>query len=720
MVELIVTEKPAQAQKIAEALADTKAIKKTKNAVSYYELTHNKKKILVGCAVGHLFGLAKSDNAKKGYPTFDIEWKSKADIDKGAAYTRKYINVLKSLSKKADTFTVGTDFDVEGSVIGHNVIKYICGQTDARRMKFSTLTKPELISAYEKATKHLDFPQVHAGDTRHHLDWFYGINLSNALMKSIKSATDRFRLMSTGRVQGPTLKVIVKKEEEIKRFKPETYWEIYLDGSIKKEKIEAHHRKGKFKKKTDVTAVLKKTKGKKAIIDQITKREQNVKPPTPFDLTSLQMEAYKTCRITPKDTSKLAQDLYTAGLISYPRTSSQKLPKDIGYKKILEALSKKKEFENDCKKLLLLPKLIPHEGKKKDPAHPAIYPTGEIAGLTGKGKKLYTLITRRFFAVFGEPAKKENTIVVIDVNSEKFSLSGSRIVEQGWYELYGEFAKQKEQMLPILEKGDEVKVKKIRDEEKETQPPKRYSPASIIKEMENLGIGTKSTRAMIVEALYQRKYIDGVQLAATPLGITLIHTLEKYSPDIIDEDLTKELEEDMQAIRDKKKTKKEVIEKAKKSIIKIMKDFKEHEKKIGTALGKATEGEDDFGPCPKCKKGTLKKRMGRFGPFVACDRYEEGCKTTFGIPKGCLVKATDKICEECKHPIILIIRKGKRPQELCINKECPSKKITLKLEGTDCPKCKKGKLVLRKGIYGSFFACENYPKCKYTVSEKKS
>ncbi len=719
MVELIITEKPAQAQKIATALADTKAIKTTKNKVSYYELKHKGKKILVGCAVGHLFGLAKSKNAKKGYPTFDIEWKPKYEIDKGAGYTKRYVKVLEQLSKKADKFIVATDYDVEGSVIGYNVLKYICKQKDGKRMKFSTLTKDELIESYKKATKHLDFPQIHAGQARHTLDWFYGINISNALMTSIKNATKRFRLMSTGRVQGPTLKIIVKREEEISKFKPKKYWEISLEGKLNKTKISAKHKKGKFTKEAEAKKALKNTKGKKAIVENIKSSERLIQPPTPFDLTSLQIEAYGKANISPKETSKIAQDLYTSGLISYPRTSSQKLPTSIGYKKILKKLSKKKAFTKLCEGLLKKKKLVPNEGKKEDSAHPAIYPTGDLANLSGNSLKLYNLITRRFLSVFGDPAKKEITTVTIGINKEKFKLSGSRILEQGWYELYGEFSKSKEQLLPKIEKDDEVKSKTIKSEEKETLPPKRYTPASIIKEMENLGLGTKATRAMMVDALYQRKYIDGTKLEATPLGITLIHTLEKYSPEIIDEHLTREIEDDMQAIREKKNTRDKVIAKTKKSLIKILKQFKDHEIKVGKALSKSTGGEDIIGDCPKCKKGKLRLRFGRFGPFIACDRYKEGCKNTFGVPRGNLVKKTDKICEECKHPKILLIRKGKRPQELCINKECPTKKPTVNLEGEKCPKCEDGKLVLKKGIYGAFFACENYPKCKHIANQEK-
>jgi len=235
MVELIITEKPTAAGKIATALADTTPIKHTKGKAVYYEITHNKKKIYVGCAVGHLFGLAEEKKSTwSNYPTFDISWHPKFEIEKNSAYTKAYLSLLKQLGKKSDTLTVATDYDTEGAVIGYTVVKYGLGKDNAQRMKFSTLTKDELIESYKKANKKLDFGMIDAGVTRHNLDWFYGINLTKALTMAIKNAHGYFRILSTGRVQGPTLKIISQREEEIKKFVPEKYWEIYLDGLYKK------------------------------------------------------------------------------------------------------------------------------------------------------------------------------------------------------------------------------------------------------------------------------------------------------------------------------------------------------------------------------------------------------------------------------------------------------------------------------------------------------
>tara|TARA_Y100000310_G_scaffold339460_1_gene432153 strand:+ start:2327 stop:4399 length:2073 start_codon:yes stop_codon:yes gene_type:complete len=675
MTELIITEKPQAALKIATAISDKKPIKHTKGRAVYYEIQHKGKKIYVGCAVGHLFGLTEEVKSKwSDYPTFDITWKPKYEIEKGSAYIKAYLSTLKYLGKKVDIITVATDYDIEGAVIGYTAVKYGLGKEDARRMKFSTLTKDELIKSYDGAQKNLDFGMIDAGIARHHLDWFYGINLTKALSMSLKSASNYFQVLSTGRVQGPTLKIIVKREEEIQKFIPETYWEIYLDGLYKKYKILAKYKGDKFSDNKKVKEILKKTEGKQAKISEIKKTTSNQLPPFPFDLTSLQTEFFRHYKVSPKDTSNLAQELYISGLISYPRTSSQKLPLSIGYEKIIKKLQKQKEYSSSCESLLKI-KLKPNEGKKKDPAHPAIYPTGEPANLSGRQAKLYDLIVRRFLAVFGKPAKRQTVSISIDVNKEIFKLTGTTTIDPGWHTLYGKYAKFKEEELPEMNKGEEIKVKKIFDEEKETQPPKRYSQASIIKELEKKNLGTKSTRALILDTLYERNYIQNQPIEATKLGINLIKTLKKYSPEIIDEKLTKEIEEDMEKIRSKKLKKETLIKNVKKILEKILTNFKQNESKIGKELAEAAketkQKANEVGTCMICKKGKLriiysKKTRKR---FVACDAYPK-CKTTYGLPQQGLIKPVDKLCKHDNFPQVNIIRKGKRPWILCLNPDC--------------------------------------------------
>ncbi len=733
MVELIITEKPNAAKKIAEALADGKPIKREINKVPYYEVTHGNKDLLIGCAVGHLYGL-KQKEKKVVLPIFDIEWIPTSDISKASEFSKKYLNVLKKLAKMADEFTVATDYDIEGEVIGLNVIRFACKQKDAKRMKFSTLTKDELVESYEHAQKTLDWGQANAGETRHILDWYYGINVSRALTKAI-GTTGGFKLMSTGRVQGPALKLIVDKEKDIKAFVPEPYWMLSLNGKVKDNDIEAWHEKDKIFDKKIAEEILQKIKDeKKGKVDDIETKKFTQEPPVPFDLTSMQIEAYRTLRISPKRTLELAQDLYTGGYISYPRTSSQQLPESIGYKKILNGLSKSSKYKESVDLLMKKGNLKPNNGKKTDPAHPAIYPTGIVPKLEEEKLRLYDLIVRRFLATFGFPATRQTVKAKINVKEEIFITKGTTTVDKGWHVLYGKYADFKEEELPPMKKGDDVDIEKIAKHNKETTPPKRYTESSIIKELEKRNLGTKATRASIIDTLFQRGYVDGKAIEATELGIRTSDTLEKHSPRLVDEQLTRHFENEMDMIRENTKTKEDVIDEAKIIVKELVEQFKKEEKDIGKELLAANRETVNVmtyvGKCPNCKEGSLSIRRGKFGPFIACDKYPD-CKTIYSLPMG-LTKPTKNLCEHCGLPKVLIIKKRKRPQEVCIDPKCKGKMAghteeqLKEMEHIEkgkiekpCPKCKDGKMVVRKSIYGAFLGCNNYPKCRYTEKYEK-
>ena len=734
MYELIITEKPAAAKKIAESLADGKAIKEVFQGVAYYKVTHGKKDIVVACAVGHLFGLAEKEKKGWRFPVFEIEWRPVSE-NKGAAFTKKYLNTIKKLAKGANEFTVACDYDQEGEVIGLNIVRYVCNKKDAYRMKFSTLTQPDLIEAYEKKSKHIDWGQAESGEARHFLDWYNGINYSRALTSAIKS-TGAFKIMSTGRVQGPALKIIVDREKEIRAFKPTPFWEIRMVAESSDKQIEAWHSEDKFWDKSKADKVIKKTEGQKtAIVAKTDKKQFNQIAPVPFDLTTLQVEAYRCFNIPPKETLEIAQELYTAGFISYPRTSSQQLPEAIGYKKIIKDLSMQKNYSNLAKLLLKKAKLLPNNGKKTDPAHPALYPTGIPAdGLEAKEEKIYDLIVKRFFATFAEPAVRETMTVDLDCSLEIFIAKGTRTIEKGWHIFYAPYVQLEELELPALKEKDKVNVKKIELQSKETQPPRRYTPASIIKELEKRNLGTKATRSEIVETLFHRGYVQGKAIEATELGISTIETLQKYCPKIIDEELTKHFEDEMESIREDTGKKQKILEDAKEAITKILVDFKKHQKEIGAELQKANRETQDemsmLGQCPVCKEGNLMMRRGKFGSFAACNKYPD-CKTIFSIPKNALIKPAKKICEVCTYPKVLAIKKGKQPHEFCLNPKCPSKNV----EGDagieakaiakgeikrKCPKCNEGDVVLRSSIYGKFYGCSKYPKCRFTEKLNQS
>ncbi len=735
MYELIITEKPNAAKRIAESLADGKPVKESINGVPYYKVTHGNKDIVVACAVGHLYGLA--EKKKKGwiFPVFDIEWKPLSEVSKSAAFSKKYLNTIKKLTKNAKEFTVATDYDQEGEVIGLNVIRFACNQKDAYRMKFSTLTKDELRESYKNKSKHLDWGQAEAGETRHSLDWINGVNYSRALTAAIKS-TGAFKLMSTGRVQGPALKIIVDREREIKSFVPMPFWQIELTGEHNGQTITAKHKEDKFWEKEKAEQVIKKTKNQKeAKADKIERRQFNQMAPFPFDLTSLQIEAYRCFNISPKETLNIAQELYTSGFISYPRTSSQQLPASLGYERILNDLVKQKQYSDLVRLLLKTSNLTPNNGRKTDPAHPAIFPTGiNPKGLKEREARIYDLIVKRFFATFAESAVRETMLIDINCNEEIFIAKGTRTIEKGWHVFYAPYVQLEEIELPNLKQNEKIKVKKIELLSKETQPAKRYTPASIIKELEKRNLGTKATRSEIIDTLFHRGYVQGKAIEATNLGISTIETLEKYCPKIIDEELTRHFEIEIEKIRERMQEKEKLLEDAREAITKIIADFKKHQKEIGTELSKAnraTQDEMDFiGICPVCKEGNITIRRGRFGNFAACNKYPD-CKTIFSLPKNAFIKPARKNCEVCGFPKVLAIKKARQPLEFCLNPKCPSKNV----EGEagiqakaiakgevkrKCPKCKEGDIVLRSSIYGRFYGCSRYPKCRYTEKLKNN
>jgi len=662
--ELVITEKPQAALKIANALG--KSVQKNINKIPFYEVNRDGEKIVVACAVGHLFTLSQNVSGSS-VPIFDISWVPNYLVRK-KDFTKRYHDALLKLAKDAGSLTVATDFDIEGEVIGLNVVRFICGQKDANRMKFSTLTNDELNNAYEKKLKHISWGQAIAGETRHYLDWFYGINLSRALMNAIKS-TGKFKIMSIGRVQGPALNLIVNRERKIQAFEPEPYWQAFItvdDGILG---LELKYIKDIFNK--DELKKFENLVGKKAFCET-KKTEKKLPPNPPFNLTNLQTEVYKFYGLNPSRTLQIAQGLYLAGLISYPRTSSQKLPSSVGYKDILKKLAKEFGVEK------LITKDKPIEGKKTDPAHPSIYPTGNKQMLSGDDEKIYNLIVKRFLALFCDDAIIDDKTVSAVVDDLKFKTKGQVIRKKSWLEFYP--SKMKEEKIPDVE--GEKDILKSRTEHKMTQPPKRYSPASIISELEKRNLGTKATRSSILETLYDRGYIKNQSVEATPLGISLIETLEKYSPIIIDEKLTRSFEDKMESIIEAKKgyleKEQNIIDSAKKTIINIAIDFEKKEKEIGKDLLNANldyieqqKIENRLRKCPVCEKGNLaitySKKTRRH--FIACDAYPE-CKTTYSLPPNGVIKKTDKICEECGFPKLMRLSKGRRPWIFCFNPKC--------------------------------------------------
>ena len=410
----------------------------------------------------------------------------------------------------------------------------------------------------------LDFALVQAGLARHEIDWLYGINLSRALTLAVKNNSGLYATISTGRVQGPTLKFLEDREKAINNFVPTPYWTIKAKINIKGAVFDFDYEKI-LENKLEATAVMDSCKTREGIIEKVDVKEFGQNPPFPFDLGALQGEAYKIFRYTPMRTSSIAQHLYINALISYPRTSSQKLPPSIGYTQILRKLGKAPSYSKQAAKLLSKPNLKPHEGEKADSAHPAIYPTGNLPEkpLGVPERNILDLVVRRFLAVFGDPAIRQTLQVTVDINGNRFGFSATRTLSEGWLEFYKPYAEFKDAAFPAVMEGQLVEVKRVVLKDNFTKPPARYNPRSLLMKMEKEEIGTKATRAGIIQTLFERKYLSGTtNLAVSDLGSGVIEILEKFCPTVISPELTRHLEVEMNQIQEGTQTQQAVLQSA--------------------------------------------------------------------------------------------------------------------------------------------------------------
>lgn len=671
MTTLLVAEKPKVAQRLADALGDDYETEKNRG-VKNYVLDTQYGEVIIAPAVGHIFTLEQKDG-EWTYPVFDVEWVPSHTSDDGADYMEKYYHNLKDQGEKADAYINGCDFDIEGSTIGFNVIALACNGTpeQIQRMKFSTLTTSDLRDAFDDLNE-FDRGQTEAGLTRHILDWYYGINISRALMLAVKSQ-DRYKALSTGRVQGPALKLLADREREIQAFEPDPYWQLVLH--VKG--VEAYHAEDRFWDEAAADDAMETCAGEDAAVTGIDRNRYKHNVPAPFNLTDLQRAAQRQFGISPKQTQQIAQSLYEESLISYPRTESQKLPAKIGYSTILQKLKQQSDYTESAETVLAMDDMYPKQGKKKDEAHPAIYPTGlEPSGLNKREQKLYDLIVKRFFAVFGEAAVRESVTVTFTVAGHDYTVGGKRTLERNWFDLYEPYVTVDEFELPRVEEGETLPVDEIEKLSKETQPPNRYSQSSLITELEKRDLGTKATRADIIESLYNRNYIDGGSIEVTDIGMAVIEALEDHCAAILSEELTRQFEQDMEDIRHGERQRDEVLGDVKETLTEILEQFREEQDAIGKtlvdAIDETRKKERRLGPCDQCDDGIMRIIKTNNGRFVGCTEYPD-CENTYPLPGYGKIEGIDEVCDECHTPKIKVIRKGKRPFDMCLDPDCPTK-----------------------------------------------
>jgi len=597
---LIIAEKPKAAAKIAEALGGGRRC--SRFGVPYWVLRIDGGVYVVAPAAGHLYGLYTDEN---GFPVFTYKWVP-LDVAEGARHVRKFIALLAYLAKSATRFINACDYDIEGSVIGYLIIRFLGDIRRAYRMKFSALTPAEIRRAFRRLTP-LDWDMIEAGLARHELDWLWGVNVSRALMHAVKNATGRWVVLSAGRVQSPTLVEVVRLETRRRLHVPLPRFRV----SVRLSKLNIEVTLATVDKMVEAERILKlvKTRGY-ARVANVTRRVERRQPPPPFNLSDLQMEAARIYGYSPAFTQEVAEQLYLEGLISYPRTNSQKLPPTLDYKAVLDGLASNPTYTRLVRLLYQETRgvLRPVQGPKDDPAHPAIYPTGERPRrkLNRAEERIYDLIVRRFLAAFAKPALVEHTIATLDFGVARVRLSGLRVVEEGWMKYY-HFARPRDSIVP-LETGEILKVLDASVETVYTEPPEAYTKAKLVKWMERVGIGTEATRARIVETLFERGYLklSSGKITVTDLGFAVAEILERFFPKLTSVEMTREFEQLLEDIRRGRRTRREVIEEAKRILRSLLEEYKRSAmREAGIELAKSLGLVKPRSRCAVCHREAL-------------------------------------------------------------------------------------------------------------------
>ncbi|HEW64061.1 DNA topoisomerase I [Fervidicoccus fontis] len=580
---LIISEKPKAAKAIAEALS-YKPISCKDNNITYYVINNNEKTTVIASTAGHLFTLSTNS---KDYPVFDYEWVPRWLVEKGAFHLKKYYYLLSKLSKRASEYVNACDYDIEGSVIGYMIIKLLGNETKGKRMKFSTLTKEELLNSFKKIGP-FDYDMIEAGICRHELDWIWGINTSRALMHIYKQASGKNIVLSSGRVQSPALIEVFDRYIEERSFFSPPKFQLTAVFSKDSYKFSSSHISSPFEYKKDAEEAKKRALNvKRGNVSDIKEEKERIPPPPPFNLSDLQYEASRIYGFSPSYTQKIAEDLYLDVLISYPRTNSQKLPPSIPHKNILENLSVLKEYEKQIEEVKKRnPSYIPRQGRKEDPAHPAIYPTGKIPkDLKGDKLKLYDLIVRKYISTFMDDLVLIKRRVKINVGErDVFETNGTIIESKGWFKAYKFYTIEK--AIPSLKLNDIVSIESIKIASYYPSKPKLHTKTSLLKWMESQNIGTEATRAQIIETLFKRGYLKSTSkgIIPTKLGIAVSLALKKYVSELTDVSLTRSFEVRLQEIRENKKSRSDVVKEAREVMSKIISQMKAQNEKIGKEL----------------------------------------------------------------------------------------------------------------------------------------
>ena len=655
----------------------------------------------------------------KGWKIASLPYLVWAPIEKTPA-EKGIIRSLKNLAKKADSVVIGTDFDREGELIGSDALRQIrevAPDVPVSRARYSAFTKAEIDHAFNNLVE-LDQDLADAGESRQYIDLIWGAVLTRYLTTARFSGFGNTR--SAGRVQTPTLALVVERERERMAFKPEDYWVIFGEASHgEDDPFKVSHTTARFWDKDAADAAYANVaQAKEARVTAVERKSRTQRPPAPFNTTSLQAAAAAE-GISPARAMRLAESLYMDGLISYPRVDNTVYPSSLDLKDCVRTISKVPQYAPTCKALLSQPKLTATRGKQETTDHPPIYPTGaaDPEKLQPAAWKLYNLIARRFLATLMGPATIEGTKVTFDVNGEPFQASGNVLANPGFRSIYP-YGLKKDDQLPELHEGDVCDVEKMDLLAKQTEPPARYSQGKLIQEMEKRGLGTKSTRASIIDTLYQRKYLKNDPCEPSQLGMAIIDALNTYAPRITTPEMTSELEDDMTKVAEGTDTQTQVVTHSRALLAGMMDGLIEHTEDLSEAIADAVTADAKIGVCPKCGRDLVVKTSAKTrGSFAGCMGWPD-CDVTYPLPQGRIeaLEGEAAVCPNCGAPRIKVQPFRQKAYETCINPACPTNREP-DVEVGVCHACaeagRTGKLIAHKSERTGkrFIRCTNYDDC---------
>ncbi|MEL7646879.1 MAG: type I DNA topoisomerase [Sedimentibacter sp.] len=694
MNNLLIVESPAKAKTIGKFLGKNYTVK---------------------ASVGHVRDLPKSKlgiDVENNFEPNYITIRGKGDV----------IKELKKEAKKADNVFLATDPDREGEAISWHLAKILnLDESKEIRIEFNEITK-DAIKKASKNPRKINLDLVDAQQARRVLDRLVGYNISPLLWKKIEKG------LSAGRVQSVALKLVIDREREIMDFVPEEYWTLELEVKKSKKKFSAKYvgtliedkvSKVKIKNEEEVNSILSVLDKSKIAVYKTEKTKSYSKPSAPFTTSTLQQEANRRLNFPAKKTMMIAQQLYeginikgegSVGLVTYIRTDSFRLSD--------EAVNSAKEYilSNYGEKYYMsrvFTKSKKNENKVQD-AHEAIRPTYVTKNpdhikdsLTSDQYKLYSLIWKRFVACQMADAEFDVTKALLNGNGNIFESSGKSLVFDGYKTVYKYSDESESKLLPELEKDELLDITKIDPEQHFTQPPARYTEASLIKDLEERGIGRPSTYAPTITTITSREYVvkDKGYLFPTDMGFLVTEMMEKYFSKIMNEKFTADMENNLDEIASGKVEWHDVIKE-------FYKDFKT-ELDVAEKEMEEIEIKDEVSDvkCENCGEFMVVKK-GRYGKFLACPNYPE-CKNTKPLGGKDAAEETDEVCELCGSKMLK--RKGRYGEFLaCSNyPSCKNTKPIIKTIDVDCPKC-GGKIAVKYSKAGRrFYGCTNYPQCNF-------